>query len=115
MLAPIYASRRRVIEETSSLIGKECKGIVVPTETAIDIDSKSQSLSDLYSIRIRIWVLYYNRSFISLMDFIAELCQNHNGDPSLLMKMCDEAANAGATYIKMQTIYAANLAFPASI
>ena len=45
------------------------------------------------------------------MDFIAELCQNHNGDPSLLMKMCDEAANAGATYIKMQTIYAANLAF----
>ena len=38
----IYASRRRVIDETSSLIGKECKGIVVPTETAIDIDSKSQ-------------------------------------------------------------------------
>ena len=37
---------------------------------------------------------------------IAEFCQNHNGDFDLLKKMIEEAAKAGATHGKMQTIFA---------
>jgi CMP-N-acetylneuraminic acid synthetase len=35
----VYASRRRVVLEEGTLVGDRCAGIVVPPETAIDIDS----------------------------------------------------------------------------
>jgi sialic acid synthase SpsE len=44
-------------------------------------------------------------------DVIAEFCQNHNGDFDLLARMIDAAAEAGATYGKMQTIFADRIAF----
>jgi N,N'-diacetyllegionaminate synthase len=40
---------------------------------------------------------------------IAECCQNHNGDLELLKDMVVAAAEAGATYVKMQTIYSEDL------
>ena len=45
------------------------------------------------------------------MNFIAELCQNHNGDLDNLYKMVDAAAEGGATHIKIQHIYKENLVF----
>ena len=42
---------------------------------------------------------------------IAEFCQNHNGDPSLLMELIHQTAEAGATVGKMQTIFASMLQF----
>lgn len=45
------------------------------------------------------------------MKLIAELCQNHNGDFDLVKKMVDAAADAGATHVKIQTIYAEYLSF----
>lgn len=45
------------------------------------------------------------------MKFIAEFCQNHNGDFNLLERMVAEAAEAGATHGKIQTIYSDNLSF----
>jgi len=42
---------------------------------------------------------------------IAELCQNHNGDPDLVRRMVDEAAAAGATHAKLQNIHASTVAF----
>jgi len=42
---------------------------------------------------------------------IAELCQNHNGDPDLVRRMVDEAAEAGATHVKLQNIHAATVSF----
>jgi N,N'-diacetyllegionaminate synthase len=42
---------------------------------------------------------------------IAELCQNHNGRFELVERMVESAAEAGATHIKLQTIYANTLAF----
>lgn len=45
------------------------------------------------------------------MRMIAELCQNHNGDPDLMRRMVDEAAEAGATHVKLQNIHASTLAF----
>lgn len=45
------------------------------------------------------------------MRIIAELCQNHNGDPDLVRRMVDEAAEAGATHVKLQNIHAATVAF----
>lgn len=45
------------------------------------------------------------------MRIIAELCQNHNGDPELVRRMVDEAAEAGATHVKLQNIHAATLSF----
>ena len=44
------------------------------------------------------------------MKVIAELCQNHNGNFDIVKEMVDVAAEAGATHIKLQTIYAENLA-----
>ena len=38
------------------------------------------------------------------MKIIAELCQNHNGDPNILEEMIISAANSGATHIKVQHI-----------
>ena len=43
------------------------------------------------------------------MKFIAEFCQNHNGDYNLLQEMCHSAAEAGATYGKIQSIFAKDL------
>lgn len=45
------------------------------------------------------------------MKFIAELCQNHNGDFDTLLRMVDAAAEGGATHIKIQHIYACNLVY----
>lgn len=46
-----------------------------------------------------------------MTKIIAEFCQNHNGDFDLLEKMIDEAAEAGATHAKIQSIYSRNLTF----
>jgi N,N'-diacetyllegionaminate synthase len=45
------------------------------------------------------------------VKFIAEFCQNHNGDFNLLERMVAGAAEAGATHGKIQTIYSDNLSF----
>jgi sialic acid synthase SpsE len=42
---------------------------------------------------------------------IAELCQNHKGDPVILKEMVWAAAEAGATYAKVQSMLAEDLAF----
>lgn len=47
----------------------------------------------------------------SKVSFIAEFCQNHNGDFHILEKMVKSAALAGAQYGKIQHIYANNLSF----
>lgn len=36
----VYASRRKVVMECNTLVGNPCIGVVVPPETAIDIDSE---------------------------------------------------------------------------
>ena len=46
-----------------------------------------------------------------MFSFIAELCQNHNGDFDTVLRMVDAAAEAGATHIKIQHIYSRNLVF----
>lgn len=45
------------------------------------------------------------------MKIIAEFCQNHNGDLAILSKMIESAAAAGATYGKIQSIYADDLVY----
>ena len=40
---------------------------------------------------------------------IAEVCQNHNGDVELLKDMVAQAAEAGATWVKMQSIFSEDL------
>ena len=45
------------------------------------------------------------------MIFIAELCQNHNGDPKILEDMIIAASENGADYCKIQNIYADDLTF----
>lgn len=45
------------------------------------------------------------------MKIIAELCQNHKGDPGLVSEMVSAAAEAGATHVKLQTMLASRLAF----
>jgi len=45
------------------------------------------------------------------MIFIAELCQNHNGDLDTLLRMVDDAAEGGATHIKIQHIHPRNLVY----
>jgi sialic acid synthase SpsE len=42
---------------------------------------------------------------------IAEFCQNHNGDLKILKEMVWAAAEAGATYAKVQSMLADELAF----
>lgn len=44
-----------------------------------------------------------------MVKIIAELCQNHRGDINTLKKMVWEAAEAGAAYAKIQTIFADDL------
>lgn len=43
--------------------------------------------------------------------FIAEFCQNHNGNFETLKRMLDAALNAGANYAKIQTIFADDLSY----
>lgn len=47
------------------------------------------------------------------MKFIAELCQNHNGDFAIIEQMVQQAASVGATHIKLQHIFTKNLVFRA--
>ena len=44
-----------------------------------------------------------------MVSVIAECCQNHNGDMTLLKEMVHAAAEAGATYCKIQSIQADEL------
>jgi len=46
-----------------------------------------------------------------MIKVIAEFCQNHNGDYSLLEEMIHQASEAGATFGKIQTIFAKDLSF----
>lgn len=46
-----------------------------------------------------------------MIKLIAEFCQNHNGDFELLKEMISQAADAGATHGKMQSIFSDNLAY----
>ena len=48
---------------------------------------------------------------MSKLNFIAELCQNHQGKLYNIQKMVAECATYGATTIKMQYIFAKNLSF----
>ena len=43
--------------------------------------------------------------------FIAEFCQNHNGQFDILEQMVEQAAAAGATHCKLQNIWADELAY----
>lgn len=44
-----------------------------------------------------------------MVEVIAELCQNHNGDKKILEEMVYAAAEAGATYAKIQSMRADDL------
>ena len=44
-----------------------------------------------------------------MVKIIAELCQNHKGNINILKRMVWEAAGAGATYAKIQSIFADDL------
>ncbi|MFK7825075.1 MAG: N-acetylneuraminate synthase family protein [Oligoflexales bacterium] len=44
-----------------------------------------------------------------MVNIIAEFCQNHNGDYSILKEMIYAAAEAGATHGKIQSIFASDL------
>ena len=46
-----------------------------------------------------------------MTKIIAEFCQNHNGNFDLLSKMVEQAAEAGATHGKMQTIFADTITY----
>ncbi|OVE81651.1 general stress protein [bacterium K02(2017)] len=46
-----------------------------------------------------------------MVKVIAEFCQNHNGDYKILKEMIHQAAQNGATYAKIQTIYAEDIAY----
>jgi sialic acid synthase SpsE len=46
-----------------------------------------------------------------MTQLIAEFCQNHNGDMEILARMVEEAAKAGATHGKMQTIFSDTLSY----
>lgn len=53
---------------------------------------------------------FFNKTqCIPLVKIIAELCQNHRGDINTLKNMVWQAAEAGATYAKIQTIFAGDL------
>ncbi len=46
-----------------------------------------------------------------MTKIVAELCQNHLGDYSIVEEMVSSAASAGASIIKIQTIFADDLSF----
>ena len=43
------------------------------------------------------------------VKMIAEICQNHNGDPGLIKEMVVAAKESGASFVKMQTIHSSQL------
>jgi len=45
------------------------------------------------------------------VKIIAEFCQNHNGQFEILKQMLDAAVTAGASYAKIQTMFADDLSF----
>jgi sialic acid synthase SpsE len=45
------------------------------------------------------------------VKIIAEFCQNHNGNFEILRKMLYDAVESGASYAKIQTIFAKDLSF----
>ena len=45
------------------------------------------------------------------VKLIAEFCQNHNGNPEILARMIEAAAQNGATHAKVQNIYVRSLTF----
>lgn len=46
-----------------------------------------------------------------MVKFIAEVCQNHNGDEFTLWEQVQEASNAGFTHVKIQGLYSHELVF----
>jgi N,N'-diacetyllegionaminate synthase len=46
-----------------------------------------------------------------MVEIIAEFCQNHNGDEKILDEMIHAAADGGATYGKIQTIFVDELSY----
>ena len=44
-----------------------------------------------------------------MTKIIAELCQNHNGDLKILEEMVSAAADAGADYVKIQSMLSKDL------
>ena len=46
-----------------------------------------------------------------MVKLIAEVCQNHGGSRDTLKEMISAAAEAGADYVKMQTIYSDDVSF----
>tara|TARA_Y100000310_G_scaffold326521_1_gene391516 strand:+ start:5299 stop:6267 length:969 start_codon:yes stop_codon:yes gene_type:complete len=46
-----------------------------------------------------------------MATIIAELCQNHNGDKELLRDMIHAAADAGADYVKVQSMLASEITY----
>jgi N,N'-diacetyllegionaminate synthase len=46
-----------------------------------------------------------------MVKLITEFCQNHNGDFDILSRMVEQAANSGATYGKMQNIFADTVSY----
>ena len=45
------------------------------------------------------------------LNYIAEICQNHNGKINNVEKMISQCAEAGASIVKMQYIFSKNLSF----
>lgn len=45
------------------------------------------------------------------MKFIAEFCQNHNGDFEILKKMVSAAKEAGCEFAKIQTIFSEMISY----
>ena len=46
-----------------------------------------------------------------MVNVIAELCQNHNGDLKILDEMVAAAAEAKADYVKIQSLRSSDLTF----
>lgn len=43
--------------------------------------------------------------------YIAEICQNHNGDPGILREFVQRISSSGATHAKLQYIFSKNLSY----
>ncbi|MBU8902475.1 MAG: N-acetylneuraminate synthase family protein [Victivallales bacterium] len=46
-----------------------------------------------------------------MLKIIAEFCQNHNGDWDILKRMIAEAAEGGASHVKIQSIFSDDLSY----
>ena len=74
------------------------------------LTKESIEIADLYLIKkFLLWYKKINK--MSKIEFIAELCQNHNGSLNRLLDMVDRCADNGADMIKMQSIYVNDLTF----